>query len=372
MALLWLHGAGSARLDHQTAVGIFLGGPVKRLSRMSRHSLSALGVLALCVGMIGGSGASEPHTVQGIVIPHQKPDTESSLVGQKTAAAVKTPAKMKTTVAPNLRKSARVESEALLTIPQAKVLSPLQRATNGWYKVKYKSRTGWVSHRYAVAPTKSRTISQKFNQNRGPNRTKRVVLTYDDCPLNLKGYKSVLGFAERSNIGLVIAPTGKCLKKFKKKYGVDIAAIARAKGQWVISHTATHPDMRALSCAAGAKELTGGGIATNVGRPPYGAINDNVRCAFKKAHMSIWTWTRSTRDWDVKSKKITISRAAAAGPGETVLMHMQWYGFTPNSIEQIRDRLGKKNVKLCRAYHGADGHGAVEKTPLDLPNSLPC
>ena len=220
--------------------------------------------------------------------------------------------------------------------------------------------------------TQAQNQAQKFNQYRGPNRTNRVVLTYDDCPLDLKGYKSVLDFAARNNIGLVIAPTGKCLKKFKKKYGVDIAAMARAKGQWVINHTATHPDMRTLSCAAGAKELTGGGIATNVGRPPYGAINDNVRCAFKKAHMSIWTWTRSTRDWDVKSKKITISRAAAAGPGETVLMHMHWYGFTPDSISQIRDRLGQKHVKLCRAYRGADGRGTIEKTPQNLPNSLTC
>ena len=53
-------------------------------------------------------------------------------------------------------------------------------------------------------------------------------------------------------------------------------------------------------------------------------------------------------------------------------MHMHWYGFSPNSIAQIRDRLGKKKVNLCRADRGADGHGAIKKTPLGLPKSLPC
>lgn len=337
---------------------------------MRRHTLRVLGVLALCMGMIGTSGVSAPRMAHALVALHQKPGREILFTGPATAVTAEAPAKMETTAALNLRKSANANSKVVLTIPRGSLLSPLQRATNGWYKVKYKSRTGWVSHKFVV--TLEQAPSQKFDVHRGHNRTNRVILTYDDCPLNLKGYKSVLDYAAGRNIGLVIAPTGNCLKKFKKKYGVDIAEMARAKGQWIISHTATHPDMRALSCAAGAKELTRGGIATNVGRPPYGAINDNVRCAFKKAHMSIWTWTRTTRDMDVKSKKITISRAAAAGRGETVLMHMHWYGFSPNSIAQIRDRLGKKKVNLCRAYRGADGHGAIKKTPLNLPKSLPC
>lgn len=88
--------------------------------------------------------------------------------------------------------------------------------------------------------------------------------------------------------------------------------------------------------------------------------------------MSIWTWTRSTLDCDTKRKKTIIARAAAAGPGETVLMHMHWHGFSPDSIKQIRDKLAKKNVKLCRAYRGTDTRGPVEKTPHNLPSSLAC
>lgn len=340
---------------------------MKKLPTFAAQSLRALCVLAFGLGLLGSSVV--PVQASAAV---QNTHAEVSPAGFAGAAAAKALGNVKTTAALNLRKGASTKSGILLTIPRRTTLSPLKRAVNGWYQVKYKSRTGWVSNKYVSAVKTPKASVQEFDQYRGPNHTKRVILTYDDCPLNLKDFQRVLDYVARQNIALVLAPTGNCLKKFKKKHGVDVASMARAKGQWVISHTATHPDMRTLSCAAGAKELTRSGVATNVGRPPYGGINDNVRCAFKKADMSLWTWTRSTRDWDVKNKKTTIARASAAGPGETVLMHMHWHGFSPDSIAQIRDRLNKKNVKLCRAYHGAKGSGPVRKTPLKIPGSLPC
>ena len=129
-------------------------------------------------------------------------------------------------------------------------------------------------------------------------------------------------------------------------------------GHFIHRHAQGHA--HALMCARG-KELLNGGITTNVGRPPYGALNENARCACRKANMSICTWTRSTRNWDTESKKTTIARAAAAGPGETVLMHMHWQGFSPDSIKQIRKKLAKKNVQLCRAYRGTYARGPIEK-----------
>lgn len=64
--------------------------------------------------------------------------------------------------------------------------------------------------------TTAKPFTQKFNQYTGPNKTKRVMFTYDDCPLSLKSYKDVLNFAAANNIGLVIAPTGKCLKNTRR------------------------------------------------------------------------------------------------------------------------------------------------------------
>lgn len=285
--------------------------------------------------------------------------------------SAKLPAKVRTTANLRLRTGSSTSHKILLTIPAGTVVPVSKRASNGWYKVSYSGRSGWVSNDYVSAATGA-SVVPRVPRLTGPNRTSRVVLTFDDCPRTLSSFTSVIDYAAANNIGLVLAPTGDCITKFKSRYGVDIAARARAKGQWVINHSISHPDLRSLSCSKAAAQLRGSGVRTNVGRPPFGAINANVLCAYNKAGMAIWTWSRDTVDWKVKSQAITVARASAAKRGDTVLMHMQWQGFAPDSIGQINSNLNKRGVKLCRAYRGTDGKGAVATTPVRLPNSLPC
>lgn len=268
----------------------------------------------------------------------------------------------------NLRTGTSTSYRVLLSIPKGKTVPAYARASNGWYKASYGGYTGWVSGSYVTTYPKPPSAPQST----GPNRTSRVVLTFDDCPRTLSAFTSVMDYAASSNIGLVIAPTGDCLGSFKSRYGVDLAALARAKGQWVINHSISHPDLRPLSCQQAGAQLGGSGVHTNFGRPPFGAIDASVRCGYDSRGMAIWTWSRDTRDWDVKSKSITISRASAAVPGDTVLMHMQWYGFSPDALRQIKANLGARSVGVCRAYRGSDGTGAVVRTPVLLPSSLPC
>ncbi|GAA1498326.1 SH3 domain-containing protein [Paeniglutamicibacter kerguelensis] len=281
------------------------------------------------------------------------------------------PAKVRTTANVNLRTGSSTSHKILLTIPSGKVVPVSARSTNGWYKVAYAGRTGWVSNSYVTTSTKT-PVAPRAPRLKGPNRTSRVVLTFDDCPRTLSAFTSAVNYASANNIGLVLAPTGNCLTSFKSRYGVDIAARARAKGQWVINHSISHLDLRKLSCAAAAAQLGGSGVHTNFGRPPFGAVDASVTCAYARVGMAIWTWSRDTLDWSVKSKATTVARASAAKPGDTVLMHMQWYGFEPDSLHQINKNLNKRGVKLCRAYHGTDGTGAVASTPVRLPSSLPC
>ena len=291
-----------------------------------------------------------------------KPRTES-----------KPPATLVTQENLNMRTGSSTKHKIVLTIPKGANVKVLSKAANGWYKVNYKGRTGWASGQYlkATAPKATpKPIAPQTTQGKGPNLTKSVVLTYDDCPLTLSAFDAVVKYAAKSNIGLVLAPTGNCLASFKSRYGVDLADRARAHGQWVINHSVSHPDLRRLSCANGAKQLQGTGVRTNWGRPPYGAINDNVRCAYQRADMRIWTWTVDTMDWQVKNKKTIVARASQAKAGDTVLMHMQWQGFDVDAIRQIGNNLGKRGLTVCKAYHGPKG--GVQKTPVKLPASLPC
>lgn len=268
----------------------------------------------------------------------------------------------------NLRTGTSTSYRTLVAIPKGKTVSAYARASNGWYKVSYAGYTGWVSGSYVT----TYPLPPSAPRSTGPNRTSRVVLTFDDCPRTLTALNSVINYAASSNIGLVLAPTGDCIASFKSRYGVDMAALARAKGQWVINHSISHPDLRPLSCAQVGKQLGGTGVHTNFGRPPYGAIDGSVSCGYNSRGMAIWTWSRDTKDWETKSKSITVSRASAAVRGDTVLMHMQWQGFAPDSLRQIKANLGKRGIGLCRAYRGSDGAGAVVRTPVRLPSSLPC
>ncbi|MGL3805280.1 SH3 domain-containing protein [Paeniglutamicibacter sp. R2-26] len=335
------------------------------LNKPNRHG-TVRGILgiSLAAALVATSAAVAAQASEPLYRTH-------TVVLPRTVAAAALPAKVRTTANVNLRSGSSTGHKILLTIPAGKTVPVSARASNGWYKVSYSGRAGWVSNGYVTTNTKT-PAAPRAPRLTGPNRTSRVVLTFDDCPRTLNAFTSAINYASANNIGLVVAPTGDCITKFKARYGVDIAARARAKGQWVINHSVSHPDLRALSCAAAARQLGGSGVHTNFGRPPYGAIDASVLCAYARVGMAIWTWSRDTLDWSVKSKAITVARASAAKPGDTVLMHMQWHGFAPDSLRQINKNLGKRGVKLCRAYRGSDGTGAVAKTPVRLPGSLPC
>lgn len=298
-----------------------------------------------------------------------------SVVGSRAPAPTPSafPSKVKTTANLNMRSGPSTKHKVLVTIPRGTSLKVTAKASSGWYKVSYSGRTGWISNRYvttgSVAPAPA---APRAPQSTGPNRTSRVVLTFDDCPRTLGSFNAAIKYAAGNDMGLVLAPTGNCLSSFKSRYGVDLAASARAKGQWVINHSVSHKDLRTLSCAGVAAELGGTGVHTNFGRPPYGAIDAGVRCGYDKVGMAIWTWSRDTMDWSVKSKAITVARASAARPGDTVLMHMQWQGFDSGALKAIKANLAKRGVKTCRAYRGSDGKGAIVRTPVKLPSSLPC
>jgi peptidoglycan/xylan/chitin deacetylase (PgdA/CDA1 family) len=224
-----------------------------------------------------------------------------------------------------------------------------------------------------LVPAQPAAAATAYNVLRGPNYSRRVMLTYDDCPRTLDAFERVVNYAKKKNIGLVIAPTGNCIRSFLDRTGVNIARYARARGQYLINHSITHPDLRKLSCAAVVREISRApGAGSNYGRPPYGAVNARVRCGYARAGMRIWLWGKNTGDWHGKTRAQVVAAASAAGPGSTVLMHMAWRGFSPTAIGQIKARLAHRGLKLCRAYRGADNRGRIVPTTMRLPARLPC
>jgi peptidoglycan-N-acetylglucosamine deacetylase len=210
-----------------------------------------------------------------------------------------------------------------------------------------------------------------YNSHRGPNYTDRAVLTFDDCPRSLSSYESVLEYAEESNLGLVLAPTGDCVTRFREEEDEDIVLLARSYGQYVINHSIHHRDLRKLSCAGVAAELRAPGVVTNFGRPPFGGINKAVLCGYQRAKMQPWLWSVNPRDFLGKSRTEVVDYVVANGrKGSTIIMHMQWRGFSPRALDLMKDGLAAKGIKLCRAYGGATGR--ITTAPAKLPARLPC
>lgn len=222
----------------------------------------------------------------------------------------------------------------------------------------------------AVSPA----ASASYDVKRGPNYTSRVILTFDGCPPSLAAFKKVVQYAKKKNDGLVLAPTGNCLKNYKKRHGVDLARLARSYGQYVINHSVNHPrTFGELSCSAVARELGAPGVVTNFGRPPYGKLTSSVRCGYAKVGMKPWTWTGYTKDAQGRTQSQVVAAAAKlAKPGATILMHMGWKGFNPDAISKIKGKLEDRGLRLCRAYRGKDNRGGVVSSHVKLPARLPC
>lgn len=187
-----------------------------------------------------------------------------------------------------------------------------------------------------------------YSISRGPNETNRVILTFDDCPKSLKAFKKTVVAAEKANVGLALFPTGDCIKS-----GLFDAKYARKHGHHVFNHSVSHPDLTKLSKSEVKKQLRSPGVETTYGRPPYGAYNNTVKSAYKAVGMKIWTWTVDTNDWRGKSKSEVVNYVVKnAKKKDTVLMHMQWNGFSGDAIKKMKKGLNKKGITVCRNYEG--------------------
>lgn len=183
-----------------------------------------------------------------------------------------------------------------------------------------------------------------YSESRGPNWTNRVTLTYDDCPKSLSAFKTVILEAERMNVGLAVLPTGDCVTAGR----ID-PAFARAHGHYVFNHSVSHPNLTSLSRAGVLRQLSAPGIETTYGRPPYGAVNSAVRSAYAAKDMRVWLWNVDTNDWRGKSQSEVVNYVVShAKAGDSVLMHMQWNGFSASAIRQMKDGLAARGIGVCR------------------------
>ncbi|MFT4295769.1 MAG: polysaccharide deacetylase family protein [Micropruina sp.] len=182
----------------------------------------------------------------------------------------------------------------------------------------------------------------------GPNHTTRVVLSFDDCPRSLAEEHTVLAGAAQLGIGLMLFPTGNCIRS-----GHFDAGYARSQGHYVFNHSITHPQLTKLSYAGVLAQLAPPGIQSRYGRPPFGDWNATVARAYAAKGMRIWLWTIDTDDWRGHTEAAVVKTVTQTSrAGDTVLMHMQWNGFSVDALTQMQAGLAKRGLQVCRNFGG--------------------
>lgn len=199
--------------------------------------------------------------------------------------------------------------------------------------------SGWVVGK----PISDRRIPPGEGNAHGPNTTDKVLLTFDDCPTSLQGFKSTIEGIEALGVRVVLFPTGNCIKKGE----IDID-FARDHGMFVYSHSVTHPQLSKLSEAGIRKELQPPAVQGAYVRPPFGAVNPLVRSVAKSMGMKTWLWDFDSEDWKGKPRDQVIYEVIHyTEPGDTVLMHMQWHGFDVDAVDQMKQGLAARGLQLC-------------------------
>lgn len=169
-----------------------------------------------------------------------------------------------------------------------------------------------------------------------------AILTFDDCPASKSSANATLKAANELKLHLRLYVTGNCLKQGK----FDVA-YARKMGHTVCGHSNTHAHLPSLSLSGVRKEMTTPGLKTNCARPPYGAVNANVKKVFKEKGLRLDLWTVDTNDWRGKSQSQIVNYVVAnTTHGDVVLMHLQHKAFNKSALKAIKTGLNKRGVAV--------------------------
>lgn len=109
--------------------------------------LRALSAGALAVALAGGATAAT--AAAGFTAPASDvPALSTPHLAAAPAAAKKVVTKVTTTANLNLRAGSSTKHKVIRTIPKGKTVNVSATASNGWYKVSYAGKTGWISNKY--------------------------------------------------------------------------------------------------------------------------------------------------------------------------------------------------------------------------------
>jgi len=192
----------------------------------------------------------------------------------------------------------------------------------------------------AYSENKNQNTEVKIDTNRPV-----VALTFDDGPKNGTTEK-ILDVLEKYNAKATFFVVGEMVEKapelVKREYDL---------GCQVGNHSYSHPILTNLSIEdAGAEvrktsnlvfDITGD--YTRIGRPPYGALNHEIKAV---SGFEWFNWSIDTLDWKTRNADSTYKNIMDnVGDGDVILMH-DLYMPTVQAVERIVPELAEKGFQF--------------------------
>jgi peptidoglycan/xylan/chitin deacetylase (PgdA/CDA1 family) len=178
--------------------------------------------------------------------------------------------------------------------------------------------------------------------SRIPTTNKVIFLGIDD---GMVRDPAVLDYLQQAKI-----PFTNFLVQSQAVAGEDFWKQAQALGGTVESHTITHPDLTKVSAAQLQSEVCGTlddyqqrfGVRPTLFRPPYGALNDNVRAvAASCGYKAVVMWQGSTNDG-----RFDLQAGTQLTPGDVVLMH--WRADLLGNLQKVVQTCKEQGFTIAR------------------------
>ncbi len=174
-----------------------------------------------------------------------------------------------------------------------------------------------------IAQTDKPTPSKKPNVKLEADG-KYIALTFDDGPHN-KLTPRLLDLLKKYDAKATFFVLGNRLG-----YAKDIVKRIADEGHEIGNHSNSHKDLTKMSASEIAAEMDPTdeilesiiGQKTTVMRPPYGAINDNVKKYAQDKGLPIIMWKIDPEDWKYRDGKVVARTIIdSVSPGDVVLLH---------------------------------------------------
>ncbi|WP_339307290.1 polysaccharide deacetylase family protein [Paenibacillus sp. FSL R5-0519] len=207
--------------------------------------------------------------------------------------------------------------------------------------------SGKVSTEEKMEKTYHMNENYYIKPNDDTSQSKVVLLTFDDGPKEEKMITSLIDTLDKHNAKAIFFVNG-----YRVKSHPELLKLIHERGQIVGNHAWDHEDLKKMSNAEAAKQVTDVQkiVKDTIGeepqffRPPFGSGNDALKAAVKKNGMLYMTWSNGSLDWDKSTKdkpeKVIQNVMDQLNPGSNILMHeLPW---TVEALDELLTKLEKK------------------------------